>query len=150
VSLRRDAVRVGEGTMRSVSIGEWLAAVGLAQYTELFDQNRIGLDVLSQLNEQDLKDLGIPLGDRKRLLISISADRVPTAVVDVASGAAQHMSAPPQAERRQLTVLFCDLVGSTALSRQLDPEQLRELMRSYQQASRSIIEKYEGHVAQYL
>ena len=134
--------------MRSATVREWLAAEGLSQYVELFEQNRIELDVLSDLTERDLQDLGIPLGDRKRLLKAIhsSAESKPA---DAAAGPVQ-TTAAPGAERRQLTVMFCDLVGSTALSQKLDPEELRDLMQAYQRACRGVIEKYDGHVAQYL
>jgi len=133
--------------MRSATVREWLAAEGLPQYIDLFEQNRIELDVLRDLTERDLQDLGIPLGDRKRLLKAIQTPAQPKLA---------EAPAPPflidvhDAERRQLTVMFCDLVGSTALSHALDPEPLRELLRTYQQACGRVIERYQGHVAQYL
>jgi len=133
--------------MRGATVREWLAAEGLPQYGELFEQHRIGLDVLPDLTERDLQDLGIPLGDRKRILKAIQSRGESNPAV---ASAASSSGGGRDAERRQLTVMFCDMVGSTELSRKLDPEQLRELMRSYQQACGSVIEKYEGHVAQYL
>ena len=134
--------------MRSATVREWLAAEALSQYVELFEQNRIELDVLSDLTERDLQDLGIPLGDRKRLLKAIhsSAESKPA---DAAAGPVP-TTAASGAERRQLTVLFCDLVGSTALAQKLDPEELRDLMQAYQGACSEIVARYEGHVAQYL
>ena len=134
--------------MRSATIAEWLTAVGLAQYAELFEQNRVGLDVLPDLSERDLQDLGIPLGDRKRLLRAIQSS-APTQSGD-AGPFAQSSVVPSQAERRQLTVMFCDLVGSTELSQRLDPEQYRELVRAYQAACAEVIQRYDGHIAQYL
>jgi class 3 adenylate cyclase len=135
--------------VRSASVSEWLAAVGLPQYARLFEENRVGLDVLPHLTEQDLKDLGIPLGDRKRLLVAVKSESAP----------ASEVSPPPapavgelslKAERRQLTVLFCDLVGSTELSARLDPEELRVLIAAYRNAASAVVERYGGHVAQHL
>ena len=134
--------------MRSASIREWLAAEGLSQYVDLFEHNRIGMDVLPDLTDHDLLDLGIPLGDRKRLLKAIRFSAQSASAQD-ASAPVQTASAT-QAERRQLTVLFCDLVGSTALAERLDPEDLRDLMQVYQRACCEVITRYEGHVAQYL
>jgi len=125
------------------TIAEWLETLGLAQYTSLFDQNRIGPDVVPDLTERDLRDLGIPLGDRKRLLKSIHA-LAGNQAVPAPGGRA------PEAERRQLTVMFCDLVGSTELSQRLDPEELRRLIRRYQDACVGAITRVDGFVAQYL
>src|SRR5262245_47851746 len=122
--------------MRSATVREWLAAEGLSQYIELFEQNRIEVDVLRDLTEHDLLDLGIPLGDRKRRLKAIQSSAKPQSVdvPPVSSGRVAH-----EAERRQLTVMFCDLVGSTELSTKLDPEQLRDLMHAYQRACGEVI-----------
>ena len=126
-------------------IREWLQKLGLGQYAEAFDENDIALDVVAQLTDADFKELGVTLGNRKRLLTAIEALS--------ATGAATQdgVAAPPrEAERRQLTVMFCDLVGSTALSKQLDPEDLRALMTAYRKAASEVIARYDGHVAQYL
>src|SRR6185437_13688661 len=102
-----------EGKMHAPTVREWLTAAGLTQYLELFEQNRLGLDVVSELTERDLQDLGIPLGDRKRLLKAIQS---------LGQSQSSNAAAGPRptdvrdAERRQLTVMFCDLVDSTALS----------------------------------
>src|SRR6478672_8622453 len=105
--------------MHAPTVREWLTAAGLPQYLELFEQNRLGLDVVSELTEQDLQDLGIPLGDRKRLLKAIQS----LGQIKFSNASAgPRPTGPPDAERRQLTVMFCDLVGSTALSSRLDPE----------------------------
>jgi class 3 adenylate cyclase/tetratricopeptide (TPR) repeat protein len=119
-------------------IAQWLDQLGLAQYAALFGENAVDLDVLPDLTEQDLKDLGIPLGHRKKLLKAIAA-LAPTS-----------STARGEAERRQLTVMFCDLVGSTALSTQLDPEDMREIIRAFQDACGKIIARYSGYVAKYL
>jgi class 3 adenylate cyclase len=116
-------------------IGEWLEQLGLGEYAEAFAKNRIKFDHLADLSEDDLRELGVAaMGDRKTLSRAIAAladDSVEPA--EMANGGPEE---PPhrttEAERRQLTVMFCDLVGSTALSQRLDPEELREVMRRYQ------------------
>lgn len=131
-------------------IGHWLEQQGLGEYAELFEENRIGVDVLPDLSNDDLKDMGIALGDRKRLLRAILqlSDLVAAPTIDVPPIVPEQRSST--AERRQITVLFCDLVGSTALSGQLDPEDLRDVMRRYQDAVGGVITLYGGHVAKYL
>jgi class 3 adenylate cyclase/tetratricopeptide (TPR) repeat protein len=124
------------------TIAEWLVEVGLEQYTDLFQREQIGLDLVPELTDADLVQLGLPLGPRKRLLKAASALGAAAASTPVAF--------PKQAERRQLTVMFCDLVGSTQLSQTVDPEALRELMTAYQRACTAVVERYAGHVAQYL
>ena len=110
-----------------MDVGDWLRSLGLGQYETLFRQNDIDAEVMSDLTDGDLEKLGVSLGHRKRLLKAI------------ASLAAAHPDARPatsaprptpadSAERRQLTVMFCDLVGSTALSARLDPEDMREVI----------------------
>ena len=136
--------------MTSGPLLQWLTTIGMDQYADLFEHNRIGMDVLPRLDEQDLKDLEIPLGDRKRLLVAI-AQLTSAAATGARVGSDEPARAPAQqAERRQLTVMFCDLVGSTELSRRLDPEELRRLIRQYQDACVGAITRFEGHVAQYL
>jgi class 3 adenylate cyclase/tetratricopeptide (TPR) repeat protein len=132
------------------TIREWLAAVALEGYADLFEQHRIDVDVLPHLNDQDLKDLGIALGDRRRLLVAVQSD---TGLLPRASAQptlSSSSAASSRAERRQLTVLFCDLVGSTALSEALDPEELRALMVAYRKAASGAVERYAGYVAQHL
>jgi class 3 adenylate cyclase/tetratricopeptide (TPR) repeat protein len=132
------------------SISDWLHSLGLNQYAQALSENDIDLALISSLSDQDLKELGVSsMGHRKKLLSAI------TQLNDAAVAASSHgENAPRQstgaAERRQITVMFCDLVGSTELSQKLDPETLRELMRSYQQSCGAVIGKYDGHVAQYL
>jgi len=131
------------------SVRDWLKGLGFAQYADRFEADDIDLDVMPSMSDSDLEKLGVSMGHRKKLLKAIAqlneaAEAVasPETVVPRAS--------TDSAERRHLTVMFCDLVGSTELSQQLDPEALRELMRSYQQCCGAVIEKYDGHVAQYL
>lgn len=136
------------------SMTEWLQSIGLERYATVFAENDIDLDVLPSLTDADLRDLGLSLGHRRKLLTATHTDRqrhTPTSfAAEAPSASSDDPAAGPQAERRQLTVMFCDLVGSTALSQQLDPEALRELMRTYQQVCGKVIERYDGHVAQYL
>ena len=112
------------------SIQRWLATLGLAQYVTDFERNDIDLSLLSKLTDQDLKDLGVQsLGHRKKLLEAIAELKAGDAP-ESASGAPEiqpltRNTSAGEGERRQLTVMFCDLVGSTALSEKLDPEELR-------------------------
>jgi class 3 adenylate cyclase/tetratricopeptide (TPR) repeat protein len=134
------------------NLQQWLEGVGLAQYAELFAQNNIDEEILPDLNEQDLEKLGISLGHRKRLLKAIaeyrSAEPQPPARIAAAWRAAGGASI--KAERRHLTVLFCDLVGSTALSAHLDPEDLRKILHDFQNCCSDAIARYAGHVARLL
>ena len=112
------------------TVAEWLASLSMSEYTERFAENGIEVDVLSELTDQDLEKLGVLLGHRRRMLRAIRGLGAPAPASPEAATAA---SPPPQdsAERRQLTVMFCDLVGSTALSARLDPEDLREVIGAY-------------------
>jgi predicted ATPase/class 3 adenylate cyclase len=131
------------------TIVEWLVSLGMAEYTERFAEERIEIDVLSELTDQDLERLGIPLGHRRRMLKAIrERGEPPPAAPRVAAAA----SAAPQdsAERRQLTVMFCDLVGSTALSARLDPEDLRGIISAYHRCCTELVVRNGGFVARYL
>ncbi|MCZ6522454.1 MAG: AAA family ATPase [Alphaproteobacteria bacterium] len=130
-------------------IGEWLEGLGLDRYAEAFADNEIDLRALPHITEEDLKEMGVALGARRKMLAAIAelGDWAEPATADEMS---EDRSAGAEAERRQLTVMFCDLVGSTALSRQLDPEDLREVMRRYQDAVAGAVARYEGHVAKFL
>jgi class 3 adenylate cyclase len=133
------------------SVGQWLEDLGLGQYKEVFAENDVDLEALRFLTEGDLEKLGISLGNRKKLLNAIAqldGNRPPAAS---ASDKSLHQESPrAEAQRRQITVMFCDLVGSTELATKLDPEQLRDLMQAYQRACGEVIACYDGHVAQYL
>jgi class 3 adenylate cyclase/tetratricopeptide (TPR) repeat protein len=131
------------------TIGEWLVSLGMAEYTERFAENGIEIDVLSELTDQDFEKLGVLLGHRRRMLKAIrELDQPPPAAPQVATAA----SAAPRdsAERRQLTVLFCDLVGSTALSGRLDPEDMRGIIRAYHRCCTELIERSGGVVAKFM
>jgi class 3 adenylate cyclase/predicted ATPase len=127
-----------------VDIAVWLRGLGLEQHEAAFRANEIDASVLPRLTAEDLKDLGVTLvGHRRRLLDAIAAlAPKPAAVADVLIGAS--------AERRQLTVMFWDLVGSTALSARLDPEDLRGIIGAYHRCVREIVEGFGGFVARYM
>ncbi|HSA80013.1 MAG TPA: adenylate/guanylate cyclase domain-containing protein [Geminicoccaceae bacterium] len=129
-----------------MDIGAWLRDLGLERYAPAFRDAEITPAVLPELTEADLKELGLPLGPRKLLLKAIAS--LPDSQAD--APAIPPTRAPGDAERRQLTVLFCDLVGSTELSARLDPEDMREVMRAYQDACAGEITRFEGHVAKFL
>lgn len=129
------------------ALKHWLETVDLGQYGELFVQHRIGLDILPDLTEQDLIELGLPLGDRKRL------QRAVASLTRSAKGPAGDRSVAESvasAERRQLTVMFCDMVGSTSLSEQFDPEDVRDMIASFREKCVSVVKRYEGFTARYL
>jgi hypothetical protein len=126
-----------------LDIAGWLRSLGLEQYEQAFRDNAVDADVVPELTDHHLKELGIPLGHRVKLLKAIAALRgtpgpatvVLNALGTPEQGTALPAPAPPPAERRQLTVMFVDLVGSTELSLKLDPEELREVSRAYQDAT---------------
>lgn len=143
----------------SDQIGDWLQSLGLDQYLETFRANDLDLDLVADLNDGDLEKLGVAsMGHRKKLMRAIDRLSAGSGTANSpAAGATIGDPAAPgpaiksgQAERRQLTVLFCDLVESTALSRRLDPEDMRDLMRRYHEAVSGAINRYEGHVAKFL
>ena len=141
--------------MPANNLNKWLNENGLAQYADVLEKNAVDLDVLPELSEQDLTDLGIPLGHRKRLLKalreSFGSHSVPTASpANENSDEREEQTVTSAGERRQLTVMFCDLVGSTALSEKLDPEELRSLLHDYRTVCGEVIARYEGFVARYV
>ena len=135
-----------------MDIGDWLRSLGLDQYEATFREHDIDAEVLPELTEADLERLGVSLGHRKRLLKAIRALQTEEPARELA---AQPMTPPVPdpshlAERRQLTVMFCDLVGSTALSARLDPEDLREVIGTYHQAVAETVRRFDGFVAKYM
>ena len=131
-----------------MDIAAWLQDLGLGQYEGRFRENEIEADVLRDLTEVDLEKLGLPLGPRKRILKAIANlgddDEKPRRTSSV------RPSPDDGAERRQLTVMFCDLVGSTALSARLDPEDMRHVVRGYQDACSGVVARYDGFVAKFM
>ena len=110
-------------------IADWLKKLGMSEYADRFAENKIDIFVLPDLTEQHLKDLGVALGDRLKILRAIrDLGDAPVAVTAFSTPAATEPTRRDDAERRQLTVMFCDLVGSTALSARLDPEDLRGIV----------------------
>src|SRR5262249_49486596 len=117
-------------------------------YAPAFDENAINWDVLSELTTDDLKEIGVAaVGDRRRLLAAIAAlGEGPSS----AAPSPERSSAAAEAERRQLTVMFWDLVGSTPLSARLDPEDLRGIIGAYHRCVAEIAESFGGFVARYM
>src|SRR5260370_10901115 len=130
-------------------IGDWLEKLGMSEYAERFAENRIDLGVLPDLTDQDLEKLGVLLGDRRRMLRAIRGLAGDNTVLPHSPAVTE---ARPQdsAERRQLTVMFCDLVGSTALSARLDPEDLRGIIGEYKRCCAVLVERNGGFVAKYI
>jgi class 3 adenylate cyclase/tetratricopeptide (TPR) repeat protein len=140
-----DLATAMESAMKGVA--EWLASIGLSEYAQRFTENAIDLSVVRDLTEQDLKDLGVLLGHRRKMLRAIAElDQTSTLPAESATEPAPRN----EAERRQLTVLFCDLVGSTALSARLDPEDMRQVIASYHVCIGAIIGRYQGMIARYM
>jgi len=125
---------------------KWLEGIGLGHYGELFAQHRIDLDVVADLTESDLAELGLPMGDRRRLQRAMMS-LIPARSAD---GSINGERKKTGAERRQLTVMFCDMVGSTSLSQQFDPEDVRDIIAAYRESCVSVLKYYEGFVARYI
>jgi class 3 adenylate cyclase/tetratricopeptide (TPR) repeat protein len=135
---------VGLNAMRGIA--EWLASIGLGEYAQRFADNAIDLSVVRDLTEQDLKDLGVLLGHRRKILRAIAElDGVAPAPTETATEPVLRVDA----ERRHLTVMICDLVGSTALSARLDPEDMRAVIDAYHAACARITRTYDGFLAEF-
>ena len=135
------------------TIAVWLTSLGMSEYVERFAENRIDLSVLPDLTDQDLEKLGVLLGDRRKMLRAIAkletgADNAPPVAVAAEASAAPRPT--DAAERRQVTVMFSDLVGSTAMSARMDPEDLRELISAYQKSITATVQRFGGFVAKYM
>ena len=124
-------------------IADWLKKLGMPEYAERFTANDIEIDILPELTDHDLEGLGISLGHRRRILRAIRE-------LGLAQAAPRIAAAHDSAERRQLTVLLCDLVGSTALSVKLDPEDLRGIIAAYHRCCSELVERHGGFVARYM
>lgn len=138
-----------------MDVGAWLRALGLSRYERAFRDAEVTFEVLPDVTDADLRELGLPLGPRRAVLKAIrnlaDASVVPAeAGSTVARAVAQSAHALQQAERRQLTVVFIDLVGSTALSAGLDPEEMREVLRDYLDAVAAGIARFDGHTARFM
>ncbi|HWX36634.1 MAG TPA: adenylate/guanylate cyclase domain-containing protein, partial [Steroidobacteraceae bacterium] len=128
-----------------MDIAVWLRGLGLERYELAFRDNEIGRETLPKLTAEDLKDLGVVLGRHRRKLLAAIA-----ALQGNAAPSTETASALQAAERRQLTVMFCDLVGSTELASRLDPEDLREVVAAYQRAVADVVAGFDGFVAKYM
>src|SRR5215470_1572611 len=124
-------------------IAEWLTSIGLGEYAQRFAENRIDASVLRDLTDQDLEKIGIPLGHRKKMLRAIAE------LGGVTPQAVTGSNRQDTAERRHLTVMICDLVGSTALSVRLDPEDMRAVIDAYHAACARITLRYDGFLAEF-
>jgi hypothetical protein len=143
-----------------MDVADWLRALGLEQYEAAFRENAVTATLLPNLTADDLKDLGVTLvGHRRYILDAIVALRLKEAPADdpvrLSSGSpispTGNLGAPETtAERRPLSVMFCDLIGSTALSARLDPEDLREVIRAYQACVVATIQQFDGFIARYV
>jgi class 3 adenylate cyclase len=135
-----------------MDIGAWLRGLGLGRYERAFRDAEVTLEVLPELTEADLRELGLPLGPRKAVLKAVRGLAAPPAasagVIEPVAAPIAHASS--QAERRQLTVMFVDMAGSTALSGRLDPEDMRSVLLAYQNAVAGEITRYGGHVAKFM
>jgi class 3 adenylate cyclase/tetratricopeptide (TPR) repeat protein len=138
------------------SISEWLLSLGLDQYATILADNDVDFDALRLLNEKDLQELGISLGHRKKLLKAIAeldgagtpGLATPAEAIRITPAIAASPSA--EGERRQLTVLFCDMVGFTELANRVDPEVLQRIIRAYEDTCAAAVTRYEGYVFQRL
>jgi class 3 adenylate cyclase/DNA-binding CsgD family transcriptional regulator len=130
----------------AADVAAWLREQGFERYEPAFHEHEIGWEVLPELTEADLEKLGLPLGPRKKLLKAIAGLSTGPAVAS-SEAAAPPRRVIPKAERRQLTVMFVDLVGSTVLAARLDPEDLREVIGAYYRCVAEIVGRFGGHVA---
>jgi class 3 adenylate cyclase len=129
-------------------IADWLEKLGLSEYAQRFAENKIDVSVLRHITDQDLKDIGIALGHRRKILAAIA--ELFGAVQAPPLPAMPEPNPQETAERRQVTVMFSDLVGSTALSARMDPEDLREVISAYQKCVAQTVQRFGGFVAKYM
>jgi class 3 adenylate cyclase len=133
-----------------MDVAAWLQVLGLERYVPAFRDNEIDWDALPKLSAEDLKDLGVVLGGHRRRLLDAIAALGAAAPAASATPAPRDAPAPAEAERRQLTVMFCDLVGSTELSARLDPEDMREIIAAYHRVVAEVVAEFDGFVAKFM
>src|SRR5262249_18687955 len=136
-----------------MDVASWLRSLGLEQYEAAFRDNAITEKLLPSLTAEDLKDLGVSVVGHRRALLNAIADLRSANDAQAPSAAFETISPPSKdtaAERRQVTVMFSDLVGSTALSARMDPEDLREVIASYQKCVSETVQRFGGFVAKYM
>ena len=131
-------------------IGDFLEKLGMPEYGERFTENDIDASVLPHLTDQSLKELGVSLGHRLKILAAIKELSGPTPAAPGPAVAPAEPKPQDTAERRQVTVMFSDLVGSTALSARMDPEDLREVISAYQKCVAETVQRFGGFVAKYM
>ena len=131
-------------------IADWLEKLGLGQYAQRFAENDVSFAVLADLTDQDLKELGVSLGHRRQILRAIAELRSPEGRSTAFVSRPRHRLPHDTAERRQVTVMFSDLVGSTALSARMDPEDLREVISAYQKCVAENVQRFGGFVAKHM
>jgi class 3 adenylate cyclase/tetratricopeptide (TPR) repeat protein len=127
-------------------IADWLEKLGMSEYAQRFSENGIGFAALRHLTDQDLKDIGVLLGHRRIMLAAIRERGSPALAQPVTA----ELKPQNTAERRQVTVMFSDLVGSTALSARMDPEDLREIISAYQRCATETVQRFGGFVARFM
>ena len=135
-------------------IADWLEKLGMSEYAQRFAENDIDVEVLSELRDVDFDRLGVSIGHRRKIMRAIrefAASPVLAVTERPASAATVTLATPSDtAERRQVTVMFSDLVGSTALSARMDPEDLREVISAYQKCVAETVQRFGGFVAKYM
>ena len=133
-----------------MDIAAWLRGLGLERYEAAFRDNEINWAVLPKLTADDLKDIGVTAVGHRRMLLEAIAALGASVAIPTVRAAVSDVSAPAEAERRQLTVMFCDLVGSTPLSTRFDPEDLREIVGAYHRSVADTVGRFGGFVAKYM
>src|SRR5258708_16490768 len=136
-----------------MDVGTWLRNLGLGQYESSFKENEIDCEVLPNLTSEDLKDLGVSFIGHRRKILSAIADlstAAPAPSAPKPSSDTKRASGDVASERRQLTLMFCDLVGSTPLSAQLDPEDMADLIRAFRDAVSASVSRFDGNVAKWM
>jgi class 3 adenylate cyclase len=124
--------------MKSLSLLDWLKTHDLERFVDVFEENEVDLPTLRLLTDSDLKELGLPFGPRRRILNLLGAEKA----IDKSAAPAGTATG----ELRQLTVLFCDMVGSTKLAYKFDPEMQQTIIRAYEEACTTCVNRYEGYV----
>jgi len=134
-----------------VDVASWLRDLGLERYEAAFRENDVSAEVLFHLTAEDLKELGVAaVGHRRQLLVAIAKLRDEAASGQVVKSSGDQLASTAGAERRQITVLFCDIVGSTPLSTVLDPEELREILTAYQAKVGAAVTGERGYIARFV
>ena len=133
-----------------MDIAAWLRGLGLERYEADFRDNEIDWGLLPKLTADDLKDIGVTAVGHRRMLLDAIAALGASAATSTVTAAVSDVSAPIEAERRQLTLMFCDLVGSTPLSTRFDPEDLREIVGVYHRCVTDTVGRFGGFVAKYM